>query len=159
MYIEIKAIETDGETREKAAVHRACWLDAYRDLVSADYLDRLTPERCEKIAFALRDCTLIAKDGGRVVGFSGFGKRRDDPEEGEIVAVYVLREYYGTGVGKALLDAAAEKLGGCRRLFLWCLDGNERALRFYEKNGFRPDGGKNYLDSLKATEIRLVRDR
>ena len=159
MEIEIKKIETDGEAREKAAVHRTCWLEAYRDLVSTDYLDRLTPEICEKIAFALRDGTLIAKDGGRVVGFSGFVKRPERPEEGEIVAVYVLSEYYGTGVGKALLDAAAEKLEGCRRLFLWCLEGNKRALRFYEKNGFRPDGERKYLESLRATEIRLVRDR
>lgn len=51
--------------------------------------------------------------------------------------LYVVPGAQGTGLGQALLDAA---LPGRRAAFLWVFRDNARAIRFYERNGFTPDG-------------------
>ena len=51
--------------------------------------------------------------------------------------LYVLPEYQGRGVGKALLDAAIEALpDGTDHLLLDVLVTNEPAIGFYRKQGF-----------------------
>ena len=157
MDITIKKMETDGEIRGKAFVHWQSWHEAYPGMVSRDYLDRFTLEKAEKMAFSWRDRLIVAKDGDRVIGFVGYGDRgAEAPDTGEIFALYVLAEYYGTGVGKQLMDAGLEQLEGYPRKCLWVLKDNARAIRFYEKCGFRPDGQELYNTNVQASEIRMV---
>lgn len=128
MEIEIKKMETDGEIRGKAYVHWSSWHDTYPGLVSPEYLDQMTLERCEKRAFEWLDGVLVAKDGRRVVGFVGYGTQTEGvPGMGEVYALYVLKEYRGKGVGRMLMDAALKKLEGYDKVCLWALKGNKRA--------------------------------
>ena len=153
----IKWMETDEEIREKACVHWRAWHEAYPGLVKDEYLERLTLEKCGEMAFQWREGVLVAKDGGRVIGFAGVGDRGDeDPETGEIFAMYVLSEYYGKGVGRQLMDAALERLKGYPRICLWVLKENRRAIRFYEKCGFAADGAETFSETLAAAEIRMT---
>ena len=157
MDITIKKMETDGEIRGKAFVHWQAWHEAYPGMVSSDYLERFTLERAEKMAFSWRDRLIVAKDGDRVIDFVGYGDRgAEDPDTGEIFALYVLAEYYGTGVGKQLMDAGLEQLKDYPRACLWVLKDNARAIRFYEKCGFRPDGREMHSANVEADEIRMV---
>ena len=99
----------------------------------------------------------MAKDGGRVVGFVGCGDRGDEaPGVGEIFALYVLREYYGTGVGAQLLAAGLARLQDYPEVCLWVLKENGRAIRFYKKFGFRPSGEELASSADGAAEIRMV---
>ena len=160
MDVTIKKMETDEEIRGKARVHWRAWHEAYADLVSQDYLDKLTLERCEKMAFSWPDSTIVAKDGETVVGFVAWGEREEEaPGIGEIFALYVSREYYGTGVAQRLMEAGLEQLRGYPEVRLWVLKENARARRFYEKCGFRPDGTEDFHDRISAAEIRMVRGR
>ena len=85
MSITIKRMETDEEIRGKAFVHWQAWHEAYTDLVSPDYLDKLTLEKCEKMAFSWTENTMVAKDGDRVLGFVSWGDRGEEaPGIGEI---------------------------------------------------------------------------
>ncbi|MFR5604363.1 MAG: GNAT family N-acetyltransferase [Acutalibacteraceae bacterium] len=54
-------------------------------------------------------------------------------------------------MGKSLLASAAEALRaqGFRKAYLWVLRENDRAIRFYERNGFQFDG-------VEKTDIRAV---
>ncbi len=156
----IKDMETDGEIRGKAFVHWKAWQEAYTGLVSQRYLDEHTLENSLDRAFRAADRCLVAGNGAGVIGFTSFGPARGEgPDTGEIYALYVLSEYYGAGVGAALLDSAMERLGEYPRICLWALKTNARALRFYEKHGFRPDGAEQRLEPLEADVIRLVLDR
>ena len=156
MNITIKKMETDEEIRGKAYVHWRSWHEAYPGMVSPDYLNRFTLEKAEKMAFSWTDHLIIAKDGDRVIGFVGYGDRGDEsPETGEIFALYVLSEYYGTGVGKQLMDAGLEQLKEYPQICLWVLKENKRAIRFYEKCGFRPDGQEMFSQRVEAAEIRM----
>jgi len=160
MDIVIKKMETDREIQGKAYVHWKAWHEAYPGLVSADYLDKLTLARCEEMARRWTDGILVAKDGDRVVGFVGCGDRGDEaPGVGEVFALYVLRQYYGTGLGRRLMEAALEQLHGYEEICLWVLKENARAIRFYRKCGFRPDGTETFSERIAAAEIRMILDR
>ena len=157
MNIRIKKMETDEEIRGKAYVHWKGWHEAYPGLVSQEYLDKLTLEKCEKMAYSWTDGILIAKDGERVVGFVGYGDRGEEaPDVGEIFALYVLSAYYGTGVGQQLMEAGLEQLKGYPQVCLWVLKDNARAIRFYEKCGFRATGEEMVSPNISAEEIRMV---
>lgn len=156
--VEIKKMETDDEIRGKAYVHWKAWHEAYPGLVSDEYLEKLTLEKCEKMAYSWTDNLIVAKDNGRVIGFVGFGDRGDEaPGIGEIFAMYVLSEYYGTGVAQKLMEAGLKQLEGYPKVCLWVLKDNKRAIRFYEKCGFSPDGEEMISPNLGVSEIRMVR--
>ena len=160
MSITIKKMETDGEVRGKAFVHWSAWHEAYAELVSRDYLDRLTLEKCEKMAFSWPDNTLVAKDGETVVGFVSWGDRGEEaPGVGEIFALYVLSAYYGTGLGRRLMEAGLAQLKDYPKVCLWVLKENGRAIRFYEKCGFRPDGTEEVHPTVSADEIRMTLEK
>ena len=71
----------------------------------------------------------------------------------------VLKEHYGRGAGYALLQKAMSLMPDKKRFAVWTLPGNERALRFYERNGFIPDGAEmTYTLGKEVTLIRLVKE-
>ena len=61
-----------------------------------------------------------------------------DPQDAELKRIYMLSRWHGTGMGRALYDAAeAEaRARGAPRLVLSVYTRNNRAIRFYEKQGF-----------------------
>ena len=143
-----------------AAMHAACWREAY-----GPYADpRLLAERLADTDRWLSAWTrqlaegpprVLAEADGEPVGFAVAGRCRDEdrPTSSELYAVYTRRAWWGTGMGQALWEAVAPE-GSCS---LWVLEDNERARRFYEHNGFRPDGARELYADLGAWEIRMVR--
>ena len=157
MSIEIKKMETEEEIRGKAFVHWRCWHEAYAGIVDQDYLDGMTLEVCEERAFRWLDDLFVAKENGRVIGFVGYGDRGEEaPGVGEVFALYVLPEYFGKGVGRSLMEAALEQMKEYPEIRLWVLKENKRAIRFYQKCGFCPDGEEIYSPRPGATEIRMA---
>lgn len=162
MSIAIKKMETDDEIRGKAYVHWKSWQEAYPGIVDQKYLDDLTLEKCESIAYRWTDNIIIAKDGDHVVGFTGYGKYRNDDLEntGEVFAIYILAEYYGHGVGYQLMQAALSKLSQYSKVAVWVLKDNERAIRFYERCGYCFDGREETLQlGSPVVEVRMILDR
>lgn len=98
----------------RALVHYQSWHETYPGLMPDSVLAAHTLERCLKRANDRRSdsaSTFVAIDrenGDRVVGFATLSRRTRDfvsvPEAGEIVALYVLREFQGLGLGKKLLE-------------------------------------------------------
>ena len=156
MGIIIKRMETDEEIKGKAFVQWKTWHEAYPDLVSQEYLDNLTYEKCERMAFSWRDDFIVAMDGNTVIGFVGYGNRGEDsPNVGEIFALYILSDYYGTGVGLKLMQAGLKELSSYPEVHLWVLKGNKRAIRFYEKCGFVATGEEMVSSKINAAEIKM----
>lgn len=78
----------------------------------------------------------------------------------EVFAIYVLAEYHGQRVGYKLMKAAVEKLSAYKKIAVWVLKGNERAIRFYERFGFRFDGTEaQIMLGTPNTELRMVLER
>jgi GNAT superfamily N-acetyltransferase len=132
------------------------WQAAYRGLLPDELLDSLSvDDRRERWRAGLektyeREATHVAETGGVVVAFSAVGPAGDDAAAtpGELYALYADPDHWGTGVGRALLAAARASLVGFgfTDALLWVLEGNERATRFYEADGWRRDGGRKPLE-------------
>jgi len=132
-----------------ARVHVRSWQTAYRTLLPDDYLDQLRPEdRAQKYDFAnvdpLKPQMIVAVEEGLIQGFATTAPSRESdlPDHGELYALYVDPERWGQGIGIALVSAARARLFGLgfRNAILWVLVGNVRAERFYQIDGWTPDG-------------------
>jgi GNAT superfamily N-acetyltransferase len=151
-----------GDAAALAELHLDVWEEAYADLIAPEILAarRASPgARVELWRAVLAHPTgtvLVAEGSGRLVGFVSTGPGRDAVDPGlpalELMALYVRAEVYGAGVGHSLFEAAV----GAASAYLWVLDGNERAVAFYRRQGFRFDGATR-SDEV-GIELRMVRD-
>lgn len=143
-----------------AAMHLACWREAYAPLVDPALLeahladaDRWTAAWRNRIV--LGPPRLLAVAGDEVVGFASAGPARhaDPPVETELYALYVRAAWHGTGIGQALLD----RILADRPAYLWVLEDNRRAQAFYTRNGFAPTGRRQKYRPLDAWELMMAR--
>ena len=158
----IKAMESEDEIDGKGYVHYKSWHETYTGLVDAGYNGKQTLEKCIATAHKWPENILIVKDGEKVVGFAGYGAYRDDtlPDCGEVFAIYVLAAYHGQGIGYALMNAAIEKLSAYKKIAVWVLKRNERAIRFYERYGFRFDGAEEQIMlGVPNIKLRMIYER
>lgn len=107
----------------------------------------------------------VAQMQGRILGFITVGGSRDaDAVDllGEVYAIYVAPEAWGTGTAAALMERGLDRLRerGCTCSTLWVIEGSHRAQRFYEKTGFTLDGcSKPYArGDWTRTELRYRRE-
>ena len=94
----------------------------------------------------------------KVVGFISYGNFRDETiQAGEIIPLYVLKDYYGKGIAQKLMKAALIALDHFCEIFLWVLKDNKRAIAFYQKMGFTFEGREKILELGKPIkEKRMV---
>ncbi|GAA1729775.1 GNAT family N-acetyltransferase [Isoptericola hypogeus] len=143
-----------------AFVHHTSWVETYSGLLPADHWESDTLERRTATWQRWLDdgmAVTVAESGGQVVGIAfggaGRGVGGHEPVRGrELWLLYVLAAHHGTGAGQALLDAVLPPGTPAQ---LWVAEDNPRARRFYERNGFVPDGARFVDDGL--AEVRHVR--
>ncbi len=101
---------------------------------------------------------LLALDDGRPVGMTS--ARIEEKDAAQLLGMWVAPEARGREVGRLLIEevvrwAREHHLG---ELGLWVTETNQSARALYEKNGFRPTGGRQPLPSDPSLmEIELVR--
>ncbi|HES9618146.1 TPA: N-acetyltransferase family protein [Streptococcus pneumoniae] len=158
MTVIIKSMETPKEIEGKSLVHWQMWREAYDDLLPAEFQETMTLERCRLFSQKYPENTLIAIGDLKVVGFISYGNFRDETmQAGEIIALYVLKDYYGKGIAQKLMKAALTALNHFSEIFLWVLKDNKRAIAFYQKMGFTFDGQEKILELGKPIkEKRMV---
>jgi GNAT superfamily N-acetyltransferase len=155
--VVIRAAEV-ADAERVAVLQLDCWDDAYTGLVPQQVLDDgrahldARAERWREI-LAGATPTLVAEADGDLAGFVMAGPPRDDDIdlELELMALYVRAAWWGAGLGHALFAEAV----GDRAAYLWVVDGNERALGFYERQGFRLDGTTK--EEPEGLHLRMVR--
>ena len=140
-----------------AQVHVASRRHAYQGILPAEFLSRLSVEKrqatwSDSIAKGTPHI-LVAEVAGQVIGFSAVGVCRDKdslPASFEVWAIYLSPAHWSLGHGRALWLASREAsiARGARRISLWVIANNERAIRFYRAAGFVPE-----FNSLKAFEL------
>jgi len=132
-------------------LHAASWIIAYRGILLDEYLDNdLQGERVTywtKKMSQLKDNEFIvmAHDPNGVA--EGFISIMDEPEQGYVALVdnlHVRPDLKGRGIGRALMQHAARALTTSGRLnyYLWVLDGNTPAAKFYQSIGGSPADGR-----------------
>lgn len=114
------------------------------------------------------DTVKIAKNRwGNIVGV---GMVDDGPEDWEgaddpsfvwpevtryLKTLFTMPGTHGTGLGSALLEAILPER---EPAYLWTMTENPRAIRFYEKHGFAPDGYEKVAEGFgRMHMIRMTR--
>ncbi|MFD8984766.1 GNAT family N-acetyltransferase [Streptomyces sp. NPDC059564] len=161
----------EADVEAVSAIRVRGWQAAYAGIVPQAYLDAMTiqgdaEQRREWFSRPHRQSTdLVALDSGGLVGWISFGPYRGQPHgagrAGEIYAFYVRPDLIGRGVGRALLGEVHARMEEqrFRTSALWVLGDNQQARRFYERAGYRPDGGtqEDVYDDVTLTELRYRR--
>jgi diamine N-acetyltransferase len=70
-----------------------------------------------------------------------------DPRGLEIERIYVLRDFQGLGLGRAMVEKALEMAVKKKKTFLWLgvWQKNENAIAFYQRMGFRKAGTHHFM--------------
>ena len=142
------------------AVRLSGWRAAYGPLLAPGALDDVdlaawTERRRAQIADGPDH--LVAVVDGDVLGFCAYGASRDDDDvSDEVYALYVAPSAWSTGLGRSLLSTALADIDGPAHL--WVLRDNPRAMRFYQRAGFEPDGAGKTI-ALAGTDLEELRYR
>lgn len=96
---------------------------------------------------------MLAVRGDAVLGFCRFSAAPDNADRveratpggtmvGRLHSLYIDPETLGQGIGHALMSHALSTFAawGCERATLWVLEGNSRAISFYERQGWQLTG-------------------
>jgi GNAT superfamily N-acetyltransferase len=145
-----------------AALHAESWRFAYRGAYSDEYLDgdvfqdrvRVWQERLSSPP--PNQYVILAEDTGELAGFAcAYGA--DDERWGTLVDnLHVRPDRHRQGTGERLL---AEVAGWCRTeyegcgLYLWVLEQNARARRFYEHLGATDEESRSSVPPGGGTTV------
>lgn len=157
--MEIRHMEPNDDRYAIGRIYEESWKYAYRDIIPESYLDNIHADRW---AHNLDKCgrnTLLLIENDTFIGTSSYCKSRypDFSGFGEIVSIYLLPQCIGNGYGRKLLDAAVNELVklGFSDIFLWVLEENYRARKFYERAGFVQSD--NFLDdNIGGKDLREI---
>lgn len=151
---------TKDDARGIAKVHVKSWQETYEGIISQGYLDSLKMEDreplWEKSLSESADTSPVfvaVNPEGEIVGFASFGKERTGKfaADGELYAIYILKQYQRGKLGLRLLQAGLDEMQ-FKSMLVWVLADNE-SRKFYES--LQPDqaaeevvkiAGREYLE-------------
>ncbi|MBN2878202.1 MAG: GNAT family N-acetyltransferase [Clostridia bacterium] len=166
---EIEIIEATREmAHELAQVHISSWQAAYKGLIPQSFLDSLSIEkRASRYRFGSEldeGCFFFAvKHESRIIGLIFLKGCEDCPIKalGEISAIYLAPDSWSMGYGGQMIAFSQDYLAklGYKKAVIWVLEDNIRARRFYEKHGFKYDGGRKIITlGAEVPEVRYSKD-
>lgn len=143
------------------------WHSAYDQVLSADVLAELTPERLEQVwrdslqsPPSPRHRLMVATEGQDIIGFVALVPL--DEQTATIAELDVLPEARRHGHGSRLLNAAVDTLvaNDFSQVEVWPLATDESGRAFLEQAGLHPDGAWRdrtiSADGDTAREVRLT---
>ena len=150
---------TTDDARTIAGIQIKTWRAAYVGVMPQLVLDALDlDERARAWGQWIGTKTtaeFLAERSGAGVGFVSAGPCRHEEAVGEVYAIYVRPDAWGTGSGWALMDAAVAWLAErWQEAILWVAEENPRARGFYERYGWVAEG-----DSRRGGRPRRRRPR
>ena len=150
-----------------AKMHAISWQATYRGLLPDVFLENeskngrlahwTTRMRTPSPAGRL---VVIVECDGEPAGFVCAERKPESPDGVLIDNLHVMERYQGYGLGKRLMQTVerwASELGETQ-LYLFVLEGNSRAMAFYERQGWRLAGiAADEIAGLPVTARRYVR--
>ncbi|WP_018682573.1 GNAT family N-acetyltransferase [Actinokineospora enzanensis] len=157
-----------GDGPGMARVHIAAWRAAYVGIMTPDRLDALS-ER----TFTRRWESVVADPGearpfvgeitGEIAAIAAVGPPRLPMPAGvgELRMINVHPDHWGTGLARLLHDRLLDELRSLdyTSAYLWVAEKNARAIAFYRRLGWTPDGEimDDDRDHPPIRELRYIR--
>ncbi len=154
-------VAEEGDAEELLDVLYKTWLLTYPnedvgitvDDIEDRFRGRLTEEGVEKRRKQLREQsdtvkTFVVRNDERIVALSVVSKNE---ENNRLIAIYVLPEYQGKGIGKILWNQALKFFDKTKDISVEVATYNTKAIAFYKQIGFQ-DTGKRF--SKEGTRMK-----
>ena len=172
MAFEVREAEAD-DAEQIAALHTDSWRRFYRGAYSDAYLDGdvLTDRRAvwtaRLAAPSVGSATIVVDDGTRLAAFVHV-VLDEDADWGSLVDnLHVRHDAQRIGLGRVLLHRAGAEVAeraADRRMYLWVLEQNQNAQRFYatlgganvEKTQCLPPGGDATRLNGTPSKLRIA---
>ncbi|MGG4013203.1 N-acetyltransferase family protein [Bacillus smithii] len=119
-------------------VAKRSWNDTYEGIIPhkiqesflrSAYHDEMMLRRLEQ------SFIFVSEANGKVVGFANFSPVKENGTT-ELLAIYLLPEYQGKGIGTALLKEGIKNLTGAKKVFVDVEKENQIGTNFYKAKGF-----------------------
>ena len=117
-----------------AHVVTIAWQETYRGIVNDEFLDNLSDNEKERGFRSFNNFNdndnhqFVLEVDDNIVGFIKFGytNELDYENQGEIFALYIIKEYQGKGFGKKLMETGINEWTnmGCSKIRIGCLKDN-----------------------------------
>ena len=161
MEIEIREIEVEDYRGlldfMKKMKGETNFLLGYPDEMKLSYEDE--KEHIKKVKSSETSNHFVAIKGNKIIGCTSFnGNTARKMKHYGTIGISVLKEYWGRGIATALLEKLISwsKEKGIKKINLDVFENNERAIKLYEKFGFKLEGciedgifdGENYINLL-----------
>lgn len=169
MEFEIAPMDPD-EVASVAKAHIVMQAATYAPYAHGDFTAQLYDGLESRIPYILQaDRVMVAKNRwGNIVAVGMAGEGPEEWEEAHdpsfvwpavtryLKTLFTMPGTHGSGLGTAMLEAV---LPEGEAAYLWTMTENPRAIRFYEKHGFAPDGyGRIAVGFGNMQMIRMVRN-
>lgn len=136
----VRYITEKDDPLEISEIYEQSWKFAYKGIIPQSFLDSIPHGKWVKHLGREEMRSLVIDEDGKLTGTASFCASRWENFKGygELVSIYLLPKYIGSGRGAALISEALKGIAeaGFKKAVLWVLEDNRRARRFYEKNGF-----------------------
>ena len=111
----------------------------------------------ERLNASQEDAMLVCIVDGKVAGSCQISfHQRLKTKHRASVAIALLREFWGQGIGTRLFQEIAQRHGGILQMELEFIEGNDRARHLYEKMGFRITGV--HLNAIRLKNGTLLNE-
>ena len=144
-----------------------CWREAYRNIVSDDFINAMSVElRHSGLSKRFDEDSsefLMMLDKDLLIGAAVFGKSftKGYEDDGEISAIYLHKDYIGKGYGHNLFVRIEQTLcdKGYMHFILDVLAANSRALEFYLKHGYEKVADRTIRLGKSEYPLTVLRKR
>ena len=159
---------TEGDAVTIAALSVQVFLQTYATEGVRPDLAREAFHTYSQAAFAQRLCDpsrkfVLAESGDGLLGFAELNVSNDEAPCGnvrgaELVRLYVQPRFQRQGLGRGLIESAHRIAASCSADALWLTawEGNEAALAFYRRLGYRDMGATTYTIEGRAYPNRVL---
>ncbi|WP_235548879.1 GNAT family N-acetyltransferase [Paenibacillus sp. Soil522] len=146
---------TENNAEGIAIAHIDSWRSTYKGIISDSVLSELSVEK-RKNSWLWTfnnpnddEKIYVAEDiNGGIIGFANGGRSRNDEfkQDGELYAIYLMKDHQGLGIGKLLLNVIVNslKVNNYSSIMLWVLNDNP-SVGFYQALGGRVIGQKEII--------------
>lgn len=150
---------TSGDFKRIKSIALEGWLFSYSylpskklvELVGEYYSESSLKSSLEKISIGT-DFFIVAESGKKVIAFCHVATEN---KKGELLKLYVDKDYIGKGIGRKLLSKGEEfmKSKGLKKCFTFVNMHNKIGLDFYVKNGFVHMQEKDKEDEFRNGKV------
>ena len=149
-----------GDEGTLAYIQTESWKAGFREILDEQtlqrctQLDRATSMYRRLLEAGIGNGYLLRVEGSpHCIAWWDATREKDMPGYAELICIHSLQNRWRMGYGSKMMEAVLREAAAAayEKIMLWVFEKNARARRFYEANGFSPNGRTQF--GLGAVEV------